>query len=386
MEMQLFDTEISMSNPVDTSQIPKEDESGKETNKEAKEELLIDDPNSEYTLIDVLDKPTKETSKETTEEEEPKDTTKKSPSEQSADSSKFPYSTFAKTLYEEGVISEYDEKEFEGDEDPVEALINTVRKTITEQRDADFNRLTPAGKEFLEALEAGVPLDKFIQVKTQEVAYSSIKEDTLSDNDDLCKKLIRDDLTLKGFDPAEIEDQITDFDSLGKLEAKAKTALKKLQAVSAEQIKQEKIEAVKREQEIVENNKKQLAVLKGEIEKVKEIIPGVKISEKLKGELYDAITTPSAQMPNGQWVNEVYAERAKNPVDWDLKVAYLYKLGVFNNKWDKILGNAKSAATKELSDKLKGGNISSTGEAYVPAETPKAKDVLRSMEAFKRKQ
>lgn len=372
MEMQLFDTELNLS-PVDVSQIPKEGEV-----KEVKE--IIDDSNSEYTLIDVIDKQPKEKSEETEKVEEPKDKKEMPASEQSADSSKFPYSTFAKALYEEGVITEFDEKEFEAEgADPLEALFNSVQKTIREQRDSDFNRLTPQGKQFLEALEAGVPLDKFIQSKTQEYSYSSIKDETLKDNDDLCKKLIRDDLTLKGFDPAEIEDQITDFDSLGKLEAKAKTALKKLQAASAEQIKQDRIEAEKRNQEIIEANKKQLDTLKSEIEKVTEIIPGVKLNAKIKGELYDAITTPAEQMPNGQWVNEVYAERAKNPMDWDLKVAYLYKLGVFNNKWDKILGTAKSAATKELSDKLKGGNVSTTGDPAAPAETPKAKDILASM-------
>ena len=383
MELQLFDTEINMS-PVDESQIPKTENHVQEG--ETKEEIK-DDPNSDYTIIDVLDK--KDAVKETTEEEEPKDKKEKPASEQSADSSKFPYSTFAKALYEEGVISDYSEEEFntlvEESGGEVEALIESVRKTIIDQHEAWKNELTPEGKDFLDALEKGVPLDKYIAVKTNAYSYLSIKEDSLADDEDLCKRLIGDDLKLRGFDDDDIKDQITDIDSLGKLETKAKSALKKLQIAHKEEIAHEKQLADKRQKDSLEANKKQLTIIKGEIDKLNEIIPGTKLNAKLKGEIYDAITTPAEQLANGQWVNSVYAKRAKDPVSWDIKVAYLDRLGIFDGKWDKILSGSKSIATKQLSDALKTGHISATGEPSAPESSPAAKDILRSMEAFKTK-
>lgn len=383
MEIQLFDTELNMA-PVDVQKIPKSDTTDEKT--EEKREVQVDDPSKEYTILtDILDKP-KDKEKEII-EEEPKDT-KKPASEQSADSSKFPYSTFAKALYEEGVVS-LDETKFkdlvESTGSEAEALIETIRQEIEEKRDADFNRLSPAGKEFLQAIEKGVPLDTFINIKAQEYTYTSIKEESLADDEELCKRLIEDDLVFRGFDKDEIKDQLADAENLGKLEPKAKAALKKLKVAHAEAIKEQERVAEEHTKRSIEENKKQLASLKSEIEKVKEIIPGVTINAKLKGELYDAITTPAEQLPNGQWVNAVYAKRAKDPVSWDIKVAYLDKLGIFDGKWDKLLTGTKTAAVKDLTEKLSTGNISKTGDAAAPEVTPAAKDILKSMESFRQK-
>lgn len=384
MDIQLFDTELEMS-PVDMSQIPKDEES-----KEAKEGLqeVKDDPTQEYTIIDVLDKP-KEPEKKTEEVEESKEIEEKPAPEQSADSSKFPYSTFAKALYEEGVISFFEEDEFkkltEETGSEVDALIESVRRTVIEANESWKNSLSPQGKDFLDALEKGVPLNKYIEAKSKEYSYASIKDEELADNDTLCKQLIADDLRLKGFDQTEIDDQIKDFDDLGKLEAKGKLALRRLKTVHAEAIQNEKIEAEKRNQAMIEANKRQLATLKSEIEKISEIIPGKKLNARLKGELYDAITSPAEHLESGQWVNAVYAKRAKDPIAWDIKVAYLDKLGVFDGKWDSILTGGKSAAVANLTEKLKSGSVTTTGEAVVPEATPKAKDILRSMEVFDKK-
>ena len=381
--MQLFDTELNMS-PVDIKQIPKE-EKDVQGNKETKTEKEVSGGEGEYTIIDdVLDK-TKEEEEETDElGESKKEIEDKTASEQSADSSKFPYSTFAKALYEEGVITDFDEETFkklsEESGGGVEALIASVQETITNQIDAYKQSLSKEGQEFLDAIESGVPLDKFISSKTQEYSYLNIKEDALAEDDDLCKKLISDDLKARGFDADEIKDQIDDIDNLGKLEPKAKIALKKLQAVHKEEIAKAKIVAEKQQKEAIENNKRQLAAVKAEIEKVTEIIPGTKLNSKLKAEIYDLMTTPAEQLPNGQWINAIYAKRAKDPVSWDMKVAYLDKLGVFDGKWDKIISGSKSAAVKDLSKKLESGNISATGEPNIPESTPTAKDILKSME------
>jgi len=380
MEIQLFDTELNMT-PIDMSKLPEESET-------KVEEVLKDDPEKEYTIIEnIVDKAGEEEATE--EKEETKNTKEKPASEQSADSSKIPYSTLAKALYEEGVISFYDEDEFkklvEETGSEVDAVIELNRQTIAEQVEGYKNSLTPEGKKFLEALEQGVPLDKYIQAKTSEYQYNQIKDTTLADDDDLCKDLIREDLLTKGFDEDEIKDQIKDIDALGKLEAKAKTALKRLKSLQQESIDNEKLEAQKRQQAAIESNKKQMQSIKTEIDKLVEIVPGQKLNAKIKGQLYDAITTPAEQLENGQWVNAVYAKRSKDPIAWDIKLAYLDSIGVFDGKWDKVLGSAKSAATKELAEKLKGGSISGTGEPNAPEGTPKAKDVLRSMGVFQNK-
>lgn len=377
-ELQLFDTELDMT-PVDLSKT--EDKKEESTQQTTQEE-------SEYTIIDVLDKDTSKAEEtETAEEEESQETA--TSSDESADSSKFPYSTFAKALYEEGVLSFFDEDEYkklvEETGSEVEAMIELNRRTIVDQVEAYKNSLSPEGKAFLDAIEKGVPLDKYVNIKTKEYQYSTIKEDALTEDDELCKRIMRDDLKQRGFDDDEIEDQIKDADDLGKLENKAKVSLKRLKASQAEAIRAEKEEAERRTQQQIEENKRQMTAIKTEVDKVSEIIPGVKVNAKLKGQIYEAITTPEKQMPNGQWLNKIYAKRAENPVAWDIKVAYLYSLGVFDDKWDAVMSKSKSAAVKDLTEKLNSGTVSKTGEPGKTEQSKSSKDILKSMEVFKKK-
>ncbi len=365
--------------PVDLSKT--EDKKEESTQQTTQEE-------SEYTIIDVLDKDTSKAEEtETAEEEESQETA--TSSDESADSSKFPYSTFAKALYEEGVLSFFDEDEYkklvEETGSEVEAMIELNRRTIVDQVEAYKNSLSPEGKAFLDAIEKGVPLDKYVNIKTKEYQYSTIKEDALTEDDELCKRIMRDDLKQRGFDDDEIEDQIKDADDLGKLENKAKVSLKRLKASQAEAIRAEKEEAERRTQQQIEENKRQMTAIKTEVDKVSEIIPGVKVNAKLKGQIYEAITTPEKQMPNGQWLNKIYAKRAENPVAWDIKVAYLYSLGVFDDKWDAVMSKSKSAAVKDLTEKLNSGTVSKTGEPGKTEQSKSSKDILKSMEVFKKK-
>ena len=393
MEMELFDTELSLESPVDLTKTKVEpnSEQNDEHNEETKKGKGVQEVDSnEDTIIDLLSEKKSKEGNETDETEESQDNEEsKSPSEQSADSSKFPYSTFAKALYEEGVLTFFDEDEFKklseelGSE--TEALIELNKRTIVDQIDAYKNSLTAEAKDFLDALEKGVPLDKYIQNKTKEHSYLNITEDKLTDNDELCKKILRDDLELRGYSGDEIDDMISDADNLGKLKPKAALALKKLQETYKEEIKKEKVEAEKRNKALIEENKKQLGILKTEIEKVTEIVPGLKLNAKVKASLYETLTTPAEQLSNGQWINSLYAKRAKDPIAWDIKIAYLDQLGIFDGKWDQIIKGGKSAAVKELSQKMAGGSVSATGQPNVVEPNKTAKDILHSMEVFKRK-
>jgi hypothetical protein len=392
MELEFFESEVDLSTPVDVSKIAtdaKDDEGG--------DKPIVDENPGEYTIIDVLDPEKKEITEpsddgtgdedETTKDEESKDT-KDAPSDESADSSKFPYSTYAKALYEEGVLTDFDEKEFDElaeEVGEVEALIEMNRRTIVGEIEAYKNSLSPEQKDVLEAIEKGVPLDKYLQVKAKQQNYSSVKSEELADDDDLCKRLISDDLAARSYTPEEIKESLEDIESLGKLEDKAKTSLKRLQKTQAEELKRSKDDADKFNREAAERNKQALNKLKTDIDGVKEIMPGVNLNSKMRGKMYEALTTASAQTPDGQYLNAIYAKRAENPTEFDIKLAYLYNVGVFDGKWDKITSTATSGAVAALSDKLKPGAISSTGSPATPTNVPKSADILKSMGVFKKK-
>ena len=391
MAIEFFESEVDLSTPVDVSKIPTETEQAK-----SKKELPKDVP-GEYTIIDVLDDDKSEETKTeeeiTGEETETAKTvesksTEETPSDKSADSSKFPYSTYAKALYEEGVITSFDEEEFNKlaeDVGEVEALIEMVRRTINTEADSRFSSLTLEQQDVLDAIGKGVPLDRYLQVKAKQQNYSSIKTDELTDDDSLCKRLISDDLESRGYTSEEIKESLSDIESLGKLEDKAKTALNKLQKSQTEELKKSKEEADKKQKQLGEQNRQALLKLKTDIDTVKEVVPGVKLNTQMRGKMYEALTTPTMQTPDGQYLNAIYAKRAENPTEFDIKLAYLYNIGIFDGKWDKITSTARSGAISDLSDRLKDSSVSKTGTPASTEGSPKASDILRSMETFRSK-
>jgi len=386
MDIELFDTEVDLSTPVDVSQIKPNEKLEKETPEEGVQKIGGD------TIIELIDKkePAKEeeiTRGDEVNEEVKKEVKKNSPSDKGADSSST-YSTFAKALFEEGVFTDFDEEEFkvlETEHGSAGALIELAKKTIVEQVEAYKNSFTAEQRDVLEAIEKGVPLDKYLGSKAKQQSYASIKPESLEENESLCKELVSDELRLRGLEPEEIKEQLDDLVSLGKLETKAKTSLTKLvnfQKKEIERMKAEQTENLKRQQEA---NRKQLAELKKDIDGINEVIPGVKINAQTKGKMYEALTTPAAQTESGQWLNPIYAKRSENPKSFDVKLAYLFNLGVFDDKWDGVLNKAKSKAVSELEEKLNVKTaVAKDGTQELP-KTEEAKNILNSMKIFKQK-
>lgn len=402
MDFNFFDTDVDLSRPAATASVKtevKNDETVQVQGQQNQAAQAAQENTQEVQVVDTIKdvwgdtKPAAkaaDTTGDATTTEEVKETKeiKESPSETtSADTSSLPYSTFAKALAEEGVITGFEEGEFEQlvkDMGPVEALIELNKRTIADQVDAYKNSLTAEQRDVLEAIEQGVPLDQYLQSKAKAASYASIDEEQLGENEDLQKNLIRNFLYSKGYKKEEVEEELKDIDALGKLETKAKTALNSLKTYEQESLKRQKEEAAAAKRAAQEETKKQLTTLKTTIDGVKEIVPGVQINSQTKGKLYDIITQPAGQTPNGQALNAIWLKRSENPMDFDIKMAYLYSIGVFDGKWDKIVQGAKSGAVKDLTEKLQGGSVTRTGDAVTPETTQSAKDILKSMNVFRK--
>lgn len=395
MPIEFFDTEVDLTTPVvDTViQKPAEPVTPAEPIKTAEGDTIID-LNDEPGVKEGSTTGTDDTGVEEGAAAQ-KDTKAKTPSKDDAGSSSSKtYSTIARALAEEGVLSSYDEEEFtqlaEELGSPAEALIELHRRTIADEVEAWKAGFTDEQRELIDAIGKGVPLNKFVSSKSKQLEYSGIKEDQLSENDALCKTLIADHLRVKGFDDDEINDQLADIESLGKLETKAKVALESLKKHQSNEVKRLETEAEAQRKAAAEAQQQQRTKLKKDIDALSEIIPGAKINAQTKTRLFDLITKPAAQLQGGQWINEVFAKRVEDPMAFDIKLAYLYHIGVFDGKWDKVLSAGKSSAAKTLEKALESGVVSKDG---IPAGgvdtdgfgTPKAKDILRSMEIFKKK-
>jgi hypothetical protein len=387
---EFFDPDVSVVTPVltESDTIPNLDTDGRvqERAQSVKEEKTVRQIGDETQEIEFeMEKQPIETSEEVSEEVETPvqtDDKTKTPSDEGNGSSPIPHSLIAKALYEEGVLSSFDEKEFEDLTtelgSPALALIELNKRTITEQIDGYKNSLSEEGKKFLDALEKGVPFEAYADNKSQQLNLATIDEKTLGDHEDLCRELIKSDLAYRGFEDAEITEQLEDIESLGKLEQKGKVALKTLKDFTAKREEQLVKEA---EQRRIVNEKaatEHATKLKETVDGIKEMIPGTAVSEKIKKQIIEAITKPAAEAPNGQPVNAIWAKRMENPMEFDIKLAYLLSTGVFDNNWSTLTKAAKTGAVKELETKLQSRQVSKTGQSTTIVSR-KQEDILASL-------
>jgi hypothetical protein len=98
------------------------------------------------------------------------------------------------------------------------------------------------------------------------------------------------------------------------------------------------------------------------VKATKEIFPGIEVTEDEKKELIKSLTVP-VQYTNKQGqkvpMSMAMAQRAKNPLAFELRLAYFIKNGFFDEKikdgaFDVFTKKVETSATKRLSNVLNG--------------------------------
>ena len=327
----------------------------------------------------------------TNEELEGKDT-KKTPSKSKASSSSSSpsYSVLAKALFEEGVISEYDEGEFnelvETLGSPAQAVIELNKRTIANAVEEYKNSLTSEQQEYLDALKNGVPHETISSLQSLEAQYNGITNDAIDADEDLAKSLFTQYLSLKGFSADEIKEEIKDKEAVGKIKTVGKQALTVLKK-HIETLKQQEVQtAADAKQAEIDSANNYVTGVKTKVNALNEIIPGQKLSAKLKAEIVTAITAPTfTDKKSGRSYNLIGQTRMKDPVDFDIKLAYLIKTGMFNGDLKIAKVNAKSSAINELDEVINNSHKSgSLGGGKSPSKVneinnPKSTEMLQSL-------
>ena len=146
--------------------------------------------------------------------------------------------TLAKALVEEGIISEMPE-EFGGE---VDDLFGLIGKEINNHTEKWIKGLPKPIMDLIENYQEGVPLDRIIQTKSREIEYAGVSDEVLSDNEELQKYLVKQDLKNRGYSDAKILKRLKVFEDTDSLEEEAKDALgalKQLEAYNQSQLKKE---------------------------------------------------------------------------------------------------------------------------------------------------
>jgi ribosomal protein L9 len=268
----------------------------------------------------------------------------------------------AATLHEEGILPTLDLESLKGKpfKEGMQLLKDAQKKYFDEGREAYQNSLTDRQKEFLQMIENGIPEEQVENQFKLEDAYSKITDQVLSDDEELQKQIITQEFRLKGLSDTKVQAFLKSSETDGRLFEDAKESRDNINAYIAQQ-KKESLDAAKNAQ--VEVDKKEVELqkeIKTTIEKIDEILPGIKVSAVEKTKLYEYMTKPvEEKVVAGKKVaiDLINQKRMENKVLFDLKLKYFIHLGLFNedNKTDltKIMKKVTSSNADKLASKLK---------------------------------
>ncbi len=251
----------------------------------------------------------------------------------------FSFKPVVSYLGEKGIL-DIDEETLNSLTDDESGLEEAVERTVGSRIDKGVEEWKSSYnsevQELLKFVELGGKPKDFYDVYYGNTSFEKMKVDSAENQ----KFVIRQGLKLSGFEDDEINDELKDYEDLGKLEAKATVHLKKLQNWESEQKKA----LVKSQEEFVEkqneSNKKYWENLKEELTK-KEDIQGFKLTPKLKENLWEFIATPSRK--SGKTGLQEHNEKNKD-------AQYLYAYLAMNN-WD--LSKLKRDVTTEVTSDLR---------------------------------
>jgi predicted RNase H-like HicB family nuclease len=317
----------------------------KETNKKPEEEA---EDNNEPTddgsvSLDELEKELSETSIEDEDDSSNLEEDASNP-KKSKDGSNI-YRTLSELLKEEGIVEDtFEDKE---------ALFNYFKSVADNNVQEWVDSLPKEISDLITNYEEGVPFDELLQIKSDQIRLNSITDESLEDNIDLQKNLVRNFYREKGFTESKIEKMVSKAEDLDELEEEAKEALAELKEVENKRLESAQLETKRKALENQKAYVESVNKLNTTINEVKEIIPGVKIDDKTKKELFNMITKP-AETRDGVSFSEIMLLREKNPLDFELKLNYYAKMGLFdeNPKFDVIMKKSETKVLNKLERQL----------------------------------
>lgn len=264
-------------------------------------------------------------------------------------------------LAEEGILNEIEEEEFnklvEEHGSGGKAILQLMNNKLDEVETSIKDKYEEDYKEYLRLKEIGVPQEDAFNLASVNSRLDQIDDDILEESEDVRKEVLEMHFknTTKWSDDKiakRIEKLVIDGEDIDE----AKEALPELKKFAKESI------AIK-EREQVEYNKKLQAQQEEAAKNIRdtfkenaEIVKNIKLTKAQATKAQELLLTP-VELEDGSVTNVLYAERAKNPLEFDKKLAALIASGAFEGKV-ATASSAKKKAIEELDKVISSGNRS----------------------------
>lgn len=271
------------------------------------------------------------------------------------------YSSFASVLSESGLLPSIDLEKTEIKS--VDDLSNAF-KTEIESQVSNYLR-EKIGDDGVEALEKGITLAEYQSYNTAINALDTITDDRLESDLELAKRIIHQDYTNQGLSEDKSNRFLRRIIDSGEdaIIEESKDALRSLKEFETRQL--DKVAEARKEQANQSrlNQEKLDNDLKSAVFQSDEYIKGMgKVPKTLKDKVYSSITKVVGTSPNGIAENTLMKHRREDPIDFDVKLYYLYELTKGFTDFSKLVSRSESVATRNLESSLRTTRFESSSE------------------------
>jgi hypothetical protein len=260
------------------------------------------------------------------------------------------YSSFSDVLMEQGLLPSLESSENIKD---INGLVEALKIEIENQTNLKANA-------YLDSLD----LEKIAIHRKDSVSLDNINEDYLKSNLEVAKDIILRDYINQGLSEDRARKQLRKAIDLGEdiIIEEALESVDSLKEFNLRQEEQVKLDAQKQyalqqeEQRQIEDN------VKKQIFNNSEIIKGISNTKILQEKVYRSMTEIVSKNPNtGELENKFIKDRNLNPIEFDVKMYYLYELTNGFKDLDNISKTVNSKAVKKLETTLRKTKFEDSG-------------------------
>ena len=320
---------------------------------------------------------------ETESTETPTETSPKAPttSTQNSEDNSSVYAALVQEIFEErGLSSQFNLENFsklEKEKGGAAAVIESINSTIEEYKGSLQEQYDDYVKEYTQLRDMGASPEEAGELINSWESIERLDVSSIDGNEDLAKSVLFSHYkaTTK-FSDARIEKEIQKKLDYGDLFSDAEEAATELKGIAKERVELTKKELKAQADNAEKQRKENLDKLKTTVKSTKKVWD-VELTDPMKDKIIDMMTKPVAQDSKGNALNTIWADMAKDPVDFQMKVAVLKLTGAWENidklisKSNKTYNKLEEALKKESSGITKGFNrdfSKSTEEAIQSTE------------------
>lgn len=275
---------------------------------------------------------------------------------------------FAEFQRDEGIISDFDAEalakaeEEEGEVGALRYLLNRQAEAIRAEAQSIYAEDKEEITEYFRLKDLGVDTET-----AKELAYGKKRWEQASDDDleldiDFRREVLVEHFkaTTK-FGEARIERMVDALFNSGEDLEEASHALKDLKRINEEKRVQAEQAVKAQEKAYKEGIKSAQEDFKNSVMETEEYIKGLKVTTRQKNQIINMVLEPAGKDGQGNPINGIWAERAKDPKKFDALLAYHLINGTFYGDMKSIKSKIKTDVTSEFEERLRSRGDTITG-------------------------